>query len=165
MKKILFFFAVLIIAFSVSACTSKTAPVTEMLDESSFLGTSSVADQNSNLADTNNVAAPVQSSVTGLVANDIKITTETTEEPVQTNKIMSPENQEDLTKTYSQAAIKTSEGNVTVKFYAAESPITVNNFLNLAQAGFYNGTKFHRIIKDFMIQGGDPLSKESDSSY
>ncbi|MEI6529095.1 MAG: peptidylprolyl isomerase [Candidatus Falkowbacteria bacterium] len=42
--------------------------------------------------------------------------------------------------------------------------MTVNNFLNLAQSGFYNGTKFHRIIKDFMIQGGDPLSKESNTA-
>ena len=71
------------------------------------------------------------------------------------------DNQADLFKDYSGAVIKTSKGDITVKFYD-ESPITVNNFLNLAQKGFYNGTKFHRIIKDFMIQGGDPLTKESN---
>lgn len=71
---------------------------------------------------------------------------------------------EDLAARYDSAVIKTSFGDITVKFYAAESPITVNNFMNLAQAGFYNGTKFHRVIKDFMIQGGDPSSKDDDWS-
>lgn len=71
--------------------------------------------------------------------------------------------QTDLFADYSSAIIKTSEGNIEVKFYA-ESPITVNNFMNLAKSGFYNDTKFHRVIKDFMIQGGDPLSKGADTS-
>ncbi|MFH1583077.1 MAG: peptidylprolyl isomerase, partial [Candidatus Falkowbacteria bacterium] len=60
--------------------------------------------------------------------------------------------------------MKTNFGDITVKFYAQESPITVNSFMNLAKAGFYNGTKFHRVIKDFMIQGGDPNSKDDDWS-
>ena len=71
---------------------------------------------------------------------------------------------ENLAAEYDSAIIKTNFGDITVKFYAQESPITVNNFLNLAKAGFYNGTKFHRVIKDFMIQGGDPLSKDDDPS-
>lgn len=71
--------------------------------------------------------------------------------------------QKDLFKEYSRAVIKTSEGDITVKFYP-EAPITANNFLNLAQKGFYNGTKFHRIMKDFMIQGGDPSTKESNTA-
>jgi len=69
----------------------------------------------------------------------------------------------DAFKDYSGAIIKTNQGNIEVKFYP-ESPITVNNFMNLATSGFYDGTKFHRVIKDFMIQGGDPLSKESNAS-
>jgi|SRR3989338_5224894 len=69
-----------------------------------------------------------------------------------------------LATEFSGAIIKTNLGDITVKFYAAEASITVNNFLNLAQAGFYDGTKFHRVIKDFMIQGGDPLSKDDDPS-
>jgi cyclophilin family peptidyl-prolyl cis-trans isomerase len=73
------------------------------------------------------------------------------------------EDQEDLFKDYSGAIIKTTKGDIEVKFYP-ESPITVNNFMNLAKSGFYNDTKFHRIIKDFMIQGGDPLTKEADTS-
>ena len=70
----------------------------------------------------------------------------------------------DLFKEYSGAIIKTNMGDIKVKFYGGESPLTVNNFLNLAQDGFYNGTKFHRVIKDFMIQGGDPNSKDDDWS-
>ncbi len=81
-----------------------------------------------------------------------------------TNKSM-PENNnevklENLSSEFKQAIIKTSLGDIKVKFYADESPITVNNFLNLAKKGFYDNTKFHRIIKNFMIQGGDPTSKD-----
>src|SRR4030042_2093244 len=71
---------------------------------------------------------------------------------------------EDLAASYSGAVIKTNFGDIKVKFYIAESPLTVNNFMNLAKKGFYDGTKFHRIIKDFMIQGGDPNSKDDDWS-
>jgi cyclophilin family peptidyl-prolyl cis-trans isomerase len=73
------------------------------------------------------------------------------------------DNQTDLFSDYSGAIIKTTKGDIEVKFYP-ESPITVNNFMNLAKSGFYNDTKFHRIIKDFMIQAGDPLTKGTDAS-
>ena len=80
-------------------------------------------------------------------------------------ELASPEGgMENLAVEYDNAIIKTNFGDITVKFYAQESPITVNNFLNLAKKSFYNGTKFHRVIKDFMIQGGDPLSKDDDPS-
>jgi len=71
---------------------------------------------------------------------------------------------ENLTEQFDSAVIKTNFGDITVKFYAQESPVTVNSFMNLAKAGFYNGIKFHRVIKDFMIQGGDPNSKDDDWS-
>jgi cyclophilin family peptidyl-prolyl cis-trans isomerase len=71
---------------------------------------------------------------------------------------------EDLVSQYSKATIKTNLGDIKVEFYKAESPVTVNVFMNLAKTGFYEGVKFHRIIKDFMIQGGDPLSKDDDPS-
>ena len=64
--------------------------------------------------------------------------------------------QENLVSQYSQAIMKTSLGDIKIKFYNQDSPVTVNNFLNLSKTGFYNGLKFHRVIKDFMIQGGDP---------
>lgn len=66
----------------------------------------------------------------------------------------------DLSKEYRYAILRTNLGEIKLAFYADESPATVNNFLNLAKDGFYNGTRFHRIIKDFMIQGGDPKSKD-----
>ncbi len=59
-----------------------------------------------------------------------------------------------------QAIIKTNFGEITVQFYNNDAPKAVANFVNLAQAGFYDGTKFHRVIKGFMIQGGDPLTKD-----
>ena len=64
-----------------------------------------------------------------------------------------------LAAQYSEAVFKTNKGDITVEFYGQDSPKTVENFLKLANDGFYNGTKFHRVIADFMIQGGDPNSK------
>ncbi|MEA2056351.1 MAG: peptidylprolyl isomerase [Patescibacteria group bacterium] len=55
------------------------------------------------------------------------------------------------------ADIKTNLGTIKVKLYADETPITVNNFVYLVKQNFYQNTIFHRVIKDFMIQGGDPL--------
>ena len=69
---------------------------------------------------------------------------------------------ETLTKQYNAANIKTNYGNIKIKFYNDDSPITVNNFMNLAKKGFYNGLKFHRVIPDFMIQSGCPNSKDDD---
>jgi cyclophilin family peptidyl-prolyl cis-trans isomerase len=71
------------------------------------------------------------------------------------NTKQSPAMQIDKNKTYS-ATIKTSEGNITIDLDAKKVPITVNNFVALAKKNFYNGTVFHRVMKDFMIQGGDP---------
>jgi len=58
------------------------------------------------------------------------------------------------------AVIKTTEGEMVVEFWTDVAPKTVENFKNLAKKGFYDGTCFHRVIKDFMIQGGDPLTKD-----
>ena len=61
------------------------------------------------------------------------------------------------------AIFHTSKGDITIEFLA-EAPNTVANFTKLAGEGFYNGTKFHRVIHDFMIQGGDPLTKDDTMS-
>src|SRR2546430_14113699 len=58
------------------------------------------------------------------------------------------------------AVIKTSEGDMVVQFWTDAAPNTIENFKKLARAGFYNGTIVHRIVKGFMIQGGDPNSKD-----
>ncbi len=61
----------------------------------------------------------------------------------------------DTSKSYS-ARFKTERGDITVELYADKVPLTVENFVNLARAGFYDGTTFHRVISGFMAQGGDP---------
>src|SRR6266576_1951132 len=58
------------------------------------------------------------------------------------------------------AVIKTSEGEMVVQFWTDAAPSTIENFKKLARSGFYDGTIFHRIVKEFMIQGGDPNSKD-----
>ena len=58
------------------------------------------------------------------------------------------------------AVIKTSEGEMVAEFWPDVAPKTVENFKKLAREGFYDGTAFHRVIKGFMIQGGDPLTKD-----
>lgn len=55
-----------------------------------------------------------------------------------------------------RAVIKTNQGDIAVTLFADQTPVTVANFLNLAKRGYYDGISFHRVIKDFMIQGGDP---------
>lgn len=59
-----------------------------------------------------------------------------------------------------RAVIETKFGKMEVKFFPEVAPNHVNNFIELAKKGFYNGTTFHRVIPGFMIQGGDPLSKD-----
>ncbi len=59
------------------------------------------------------------------------------------------------------AVIKTTEGEMVVEFWSDVAPKTVENFKKLAKEGFYDGTAFHRVIKGFMIQGGDPKTKDA----
>lgn len=61
---------------------------------------------------------------------------------------------------YAGAVLKTSQGDIELRFLATNAPDTVENFQKLAASGFYDGTKFHRVIKGFMVQGGDPLTKD-----
>jgi peptidyl-prolyl cis-trans isomerase B (cyclophilin B) len=58
------------------------------------------------------------------------------------------------------AVIKTTEGDMVVSFWTDAAPKTIANFKKLSKSGFYDGTCFHRVIKGFMIQGGDPLTKD-----
>lgn len=90
-------------------------------------------------------------------ASDDK-STSTSEETQPAVKVIN----KDILEMYDQAVLKTNLGDITVQFYNSDSPNTVKNFLELASKNFYNGTTFHRVIKDFMIQGGDPLSKEDN---
>lgn len=63
------------------------------------------------------------------------------------------------------AVIKTNVGEMVVAFWPDVAPKTVENFKTLANKGFYDGTCFHRIVKGFMIQGGDPLTKDPKEEY
>jgi cyclophilin family peptidyl-prolyl cis-trans isomerase len=66
----------------------------------------------------------------------------------------------DSNKSYT-AAVDTNYGEFTIELFASESPVTVNNFVFLSRQGFYNGVKFHRIMRTFMIQTGDPTGTGS----
>lgn len=59
-----------------------------------------------------------------------------------------------------QATFETTKGTLVAELYAAEAPKTVENFEKLANQGFYDGVKFHRVIEDFVVQGGDPYSRD-----
>ncbi len=66
----------------------------------------------------------------------------------------------DTAKSYT-AVIETGKGNLEIELFAREVPVTVNNFVYLARDGFYDGVTFHRVIADFMVQGGDPTGTGS----
>ena len=66
-----------------------------------------------------------------------------------------PALQIDLKKTYT-ATIKTNKGDMTLRLHAAKTPTTVNNFVFLARERYYDAVPFHRVLKNFMVQGGDP---------
>ena len=70
------------------------------------------------------------------------------------------EEQKPMNSANEVAVIKTSEGEMVAEFWPEVAPNTVENFKKLARSGFYDGTAFHRIVKGFMIQGGDPLTKD-----
>lgn len=63
-----------------------------------------------------------------------------------------------------KAVVNTNLGNIQFELLSDVAPETVRNFIKLAKSGFYDGTLFHRVIPKFMIQGGDPNTKESDKS-
>jgi peptidyl-prolyl cis-trans isomerase B (cyclophilin B) len=71
-----------------------------------------------------------------------------------------PEMQIDPSKQYT-AIIETEKGNLVLELFASDVPVTVNNFVFLAREGFYDNTTFHRVIADFMAQGGDPTGTGS----
>jgi peptidyl-prolyl cis-trans isomerase B (cyclophilin B) len=78
----------------------------------------------------------------------------------ETNKAAAKKEEPKTATTNEVAVMKTSLGEMVIEFWPDVAPNTVDNFKTLAGKGFYDGTCFHRIIKGFMIQGGDPLTKD-----
>lgn len=62
-----------------------------------------------------------------------------------------------------EAVLKTDKGEIVLQFYPEDAPVHVANFLELARSGFYDGTRFHRVIPEFVAQGGDPKSKDPNA--
>lgn len=86
-------------------------------------------------------------------------------EPQALSQNSMPENSPQETSQKNPIAVlKTVKGDIEIELFKDKTPITVENFVKLAKAGFYDETKFHRVIKGFMIQGGDPNSKGTDTS-
>jgi len=166
MKKIYKSFLVLGLAavtLSLSACGTKTPNVNDNMDIQDEAVVANTANQNNNLI--NEEKKPELGEFSAETnPGDTDLKQENNASDLSSSKIQAPDYQPDLLSKYSGAVIKTNQGNITVKLYNNDSPVTVNNFLYLSQAGFYNNTKFHRVIKDFMIQGGDPNSKDDDWS-
>jgi len=90
-------------------------------------------------------------------AEPIETVASTTTEPVKDDKPMSA-------YTNKVAELNTSKGKIVLRFHADLAPNHVRNFVDLSESGFYNGTRFHRVIPGFMIQGGDPNTKTDNSS-
>src|SRR5271167_3425430 len=91
----------------------------------------------------------------GLVAGIATARADDTKTNTATNAPMSnPTNSPEV------AIINTTEGTMVIQFWTDAAPNTIANFKKLAEKGFYDGTCFHRVIKGFMIQGGDPLTKD-----
>lgn len=87
------------------------------------------------------------------------------EEPKSMEQLVAPPlseagKKEEAKKEITGAVLQTTLGEIKIEFFADKAPKTVGNFVKLAESGFYDGTKFHRVIKNFMIQSGDPLSKD-----
>ncbi len=83
------------------------------------------------------------------------------EVPAKAETSVAPDNQKDKIMT---ATLHTNKGDITIEFLNDLVPNTVENFTKLAGSGFYDGVKFHRVIKGFMIQGGDPLTKDDSKA-
>lgn len=108
------------------------------------------------------IGIPIFIFIIAIVLNDKTLGTspyknlsEIASDAINKEKIPPPTTKIDITKDY-KAVLKTSEGDITIRLNALDTPITATNFVYLSKLNFYNGLKFHRVIKDFMIQSGDP---------
>lgn len=161
MKKYFLFSLLAIAAITLSACGTTTKDNTTALDEEGA-STNSNTEVTSTSGETGNENVDkdkLKQELSGISGTD---ETTSSASGTKTNTMMNVDQSkfENLTAKYSQATFNTNQGNFTIKFYNEKAPLTVNNFLNLANIGYYNGVKFHRVIANFMIQGGDQYTKD-----
>lgn len=98
-----------------------------------------------------------------LITQDTDMNTSTIASPKPSASVASATDPADV-KTASEVILKTSKGDIRIALYKTDSPQTVKNFVTLGTRGYYNGVIFHRVIKDFMIQGGDPTGTGTSGS-
>jgi cyclophilin family peptidyl-prolyl cis-trans isomerase len=103
----------------------------------------------------NNETTAVQTDTT-ITTSSSATATEATVPPATTSSAAAEENRPMSQYENKVAELHTSAGEIDIRFYPDVAPNHVKNFIDLAEKGFYNGTKFHRVIPGFMIQGGDP---------
>jgi peptidyl-prolyl cis-trans isomerase B (cyclophilin B) len=99
----------------------------------------------------------------GIQAQTKTKTTTTTKKTTKTTKTTSTKEKKKMANEDKVAVLHTDDGDITIRFFPDVAPNHVKNFLTLAEKGFYSGTKFHRIIPGFMIQGGDPNTKTDNT--
>ncbi len=97
------------------------------------------------------------------IINDNSLVETTPEEQVQ-NVPVEEVDTKDINKKTTMATLSTNMGDIKIEFFEKDAPKTVENFKKLANEKFYDGIKFHRVIKDFMIQAGDPLTKDESKA-
>ena len=106
-----------------------------------------------NTANNETTAAPTDTTIT---TTSSATATEATVPPATTSSAAAEENRPMSQYENKVAELHTSAGEIDIRFFPDVAPNHVKNFIDLAEKGFYNGTKFHRVIPGFMIQGGDP---------
>jgi cyclophilin family peptidyl-prolyl cis-trans isomerase len=149
MKKLLTFIITLGLVLTLSACSQPSASKNTISDP--------ITDPVGHTQDMINLKDKAAESINNSVQQENARLNDTLNETDNSTN----QNNMDYVKNFTGALIKTSLGDIQVKLNNDATPNTVNNFLKLASEKFYDGTKFHRVIKGFMIQGGDPLSKNN----
>ena len=149
-----FFFGALMVALA--ACGQRSETTTTTQGETATSGTA-VTETSTTTAPATDTAVMTDTSATTTTSGASAATTTTPAAPAakQENKKMNPyENK--------VAELHTTAGEIDIRFFPDVAPNHVKNFIDLAQKGFYTNTKFHRVIPDFMIQGGDPNTISGD---
>lgn len=153
---------ILLMLFIFTGCSEKTGEVADPVDIKKNVG-------ESQSSKTRKMNEKVQDNIQLMYDKQQQKTAPKPNQPKQNNMNMAPKPpapppapKEDLSlaEKYQQAIIHTNLGAIQLDFYADQAPKTVNNFFKLAEEKFYDGTRFHRIIEDFMIQAGDPNTRD-----